>query len=66
MDNFVTRWELIMNSQIESQNVEFKSIWKDEYLRQISGFTNANGGKMFIGINDQGLVIGVEKMLWIF
>ena len=51
-----------MNNQIESQNVEFKSIWKDEYLRQICGFTNANGGKMFIGLNDQGLVVGVENV----
>ena len=29
----------------ESQNIEYKSIWKDEYLKWICGFANAQGGK---------------------
>jgi ATP-dependent DNA helicase RecG len=51
-----------MNSKIESQNIELKSVWKDEYLRQICGFSNADGGLMYIGVNDQGNVIGAENV----
>ncbi len=28
----------------ESQNIEWKEIWKDEYLKWICGFANAEGG----------------------
>ncbi len=38
----------------ESQNIEWKEKWKDEYLKWICGFANANGGKIFIGKNDKG------------
>ena len=44
----------------ESQNTEYKSSWRDEYLKWICGFANANGGKLFIGIDDKGKLIGVE------
>ena len=27
----------------ENQSIEFKEIWKDEYLKWICGFANANG-----------------------
>ena len=29
----------------ESQNIEWKAKWKDEYLEWICGFANAQGGK---------------------
>ena len=29
----------------ESQNVEWKESWRDEYLKWICGFANAQGGK---------------------
>ena len=45
----------------ESQNIEWKSEWKDEYLKWICGFANANGGKMFIGMDDNGQVIGIAN-----
>jgi ATP-dependent DNA helicase RecG len=45
----------------EQQNIEWKEIWKDEYLKWICGFANAQGGKLFIGKNDQGEVVGVQK-----
>lgn len=44
----------------ESHNVEYKSIWKDEYLKWICGFANANGGTIFIGKDDNGAVIGIN------
>ncbi len=45
----------------ESQNIEYKSIWKDEYLKWICGFANAQGGTIFIGKDDNGNVIGVKN-----
>ncbi len=45
----------------EQQNIEWKERWKDEYLKWICGFANANGGKLFIGKNDNGEVIGVDN-----
>ncbi|MDR9416564.1 MAG: hypothetical protein RI564_09780 [Gracilimonas sp.] len=30
----------------ESQNIEWKATWKDEYLKWIGGFANARGGKI--------------------
>jgi ATP-dependent DNA helicase RecG len=45
---------------IESQNIEYKSIWRDEYLKWICGFANANGGKLLIGIDDKGRIVGVD------
>ncbi len=46
----------------ENQNVEHKRIWKDEYLKWVSGFANAQGGKRYIGIDDDLTVVGVEKL----
>lgn len=46
---------------VESQNVEFKSNWRDEYLKVICAFANADGGKLIIGIDDKGKSIGVEN-----
>ena len=36
----------------ESQNIEYKSIWKDEYYKWICGFANAIGGRIFLGVDD--------------
>ena len=43
----------------ESQNIEYKSSWHDDYLDWICGFANAQGGKIYIGKDDNGNVIGV-------
>ena len=45
----------------ESQNVEYKTIWKDEYLKWICGFANAQGGSIFIGKDDDGNVVGLNN-----
>ena len=45
----------------ESQNVEYKESWHDEYLRWVCGFANARGGRIYIGVRDDGKVIGVEN-----
>lgn len=46
---------------MESQNTEWKLTWKDEYLKWICGFANAQGGTLYIGCNDKGEVVGVAK-----
>ena len=45
----------------ESQNIEYKQSWHDDYLKWICGFANANGGKLFIGIDDDGNVTGIDN-----
>ena len=45
----------------ENQHAEWKGIWRDEYLRWISGFANAEGGMLHIGRNDKGVVVGVAN-----
>jgi len=41
--------------QVESQDVEFKSSWRDEYFKVISGFASAEGGgNLIIGVDDDG------------
>ncbi|MYK07109.1 MAG: ATP-binding protein, partial [Synechococcus sp. SB0670_bin_20] len=47
----------------ESQNLEWKSSWRDEYLKWICGFANAHGGVLVIGKNDQGEIVGVRDPL---
>lgn len=45
----------------ESQNIEWKESWRDEYLKWICGFANAGGGCIYIGVDDAGRVIGVQN-----
>lgn len=45
----------------EKQNIEWKAKWKDSYLEWICGFANAQGGKIYLGCNDDGKVIGLTN-----
>ena len=46
----------------ESQNVEFKESWRDEYLKWACGFANASGGYIYIGVVDETHeIIGVDN-----
>jgi ATP-dependent DNA helicase RecG len=45
----------------ENQNTEYKQNWPDDHLRWICGFANADGGKLYIGVNDHGTVSGIEN-----
>ena len=45
----------------EKQNIEWKEIWKDEYLAWIRGFANAQGGTLYIGKNDKGETAGLSN-----
>ena len=44
----------------ENQHIEWKESWRDEYLKWICGFANAEGGVLVIGRNDKGAVVGVK------
>lgn len=45
----------------EHQGVEWKEIWKDEYLKWICGYANAQGGTLIIGRDDNGDVKGIHN-----
>ena len=47
----------------ETQNVEWKRSWRDEYLAWICGFANAQGGVLEIGKDDNGEIVGIRKVL---
>lgn len=45
----------------ENQHIEWKESWRDEYLKWICGFANADGGVLDIGRNDKGVVVGLPQ-----
>ena len=45
----------------ESQSIEWKESWQDEYLKWICGYANASGGTIYIGTDDNGKVIGINN-----
>lgn len=45
----------------EHQTIEWKESWHDEYLEWICGYANAYGGTLYIGKNDKGDVVGLDK-----
>ena len=45
----------------ETQTIEFKQSWHDEYLKWICGFANAQGGKLIIGVDDSSRAVGVAN-----
>ena len=44
----------------ESQKIEFKLSWRDEYLKHLCAYANSQGGSLFIGISDDGNITGVK------
>ena len=44
----------------ENQNIEYKETWRTEYLKWVCGFANAQGGTIYIGVNDIGEVVGLR------
>ena len=45
----------------ENQNIEYKESWRDEYIKWVCGFANAQGGIIYVGIDDAGKVVGVQN-----
>ena len=50
---------------MESQTIEYKQQWDDKYLRYISDFANAQGGTLFIGVDDNGEVAGLSNAAYL-
>ena len=46
---------------MESQQEEWKSDWKDEYLKTVCAFATEAGGKFVIGKADDGSIVGVPN-----
>ncbi|WP_298014072.1 RNA-binding domain-containing protein [uncultured Megasphaera sp.] len=44
----------------ESENVELKAIVSDDMKKEIIAFANSNGGTIYVGVADDGAVLGVE------
>ena len=50
----------------ETHLIEWKASWRDDYLRWLYGFANADGGTLIIGRNDEGVAVGAtdaERLL---
>lgn len=45
----------------ESQFIEFKPNWRDEYLKAIASFANDKGGELIIGMDDRGNPVGLKS-----
>ncbi|MEX0813719.1 MAG: ATP-binding protein [Chitinophagales bacterium] len=43
----------------ENQHIEYKLNWRDEYLKTLCGFANAEGGELLIGVDDNGVSTGI-------
>lgn len=44
----------------ENQHLEFKQLWKDDHLKTICAFANGEGGRLLIGVDDNGAILGVD------
>jgi len=53
-----TTEELI--KQGEAQKIEFKNSFQKEVIETAVAFANAKGGKILIGVDDKGAIVGVD------
>jgi ATP-dependent DNA helicase RecG len=44
----------------EGEEVEFKRQWTDQALEDLAAFANTRGGTLFVGVDDEGQVVGVN------
>lgn len=45
----------------ESQHIEWKESWRNEYLKWVCGFANAQGGTLYVGVDDNGAIKGIDN-----
>lgn len=45
----------------ESRTLEYKEKISSSFLKTVSAYANYNGGKIIFGVDDDGVVVGVEK-----
>lgn len=46
----------------ENKNVELKMLINTDFKKEIVAFANTDGGKIYIGVDDDGCVVGVENI----
>jgi predicted HTH transcriptional regulator len=46
---------------METQNIEYKPSWRDEYLKVIVAFANKDGGELIVGVDDNGNPIECQE-----
>ena len=51
-----------MSKYIESETLELKEKYSDTITKEIVSFLNSSGGTIIIGVKDNGIVVGVEKI----
>ena len=49
----------------ESETVELKEVILDDIKKEIIAFANCNGGKLYVGVRDDGTVAGLEVKIMI-
>ena len=54
--------DVIINDD-ENQVIEWKESWQDKYLEWICGYANAQGGTLYIGVDDDGNVKGLDSKI---
>ena len=47
---------------IESEHIEFKEVVNDSTIKTIAAFANSGGGQIYIGVSDDGEVLGVKDI----
>ena len=48
--------------QYESERIEYKSQMLEDLYREVIAFANSNGGVIYIGIDDQGNLTGIDNV----
>ena len=48
---------------IEDDCTEFKSSWADKYHRNVAALVNTGGGRLYVGMDDHGDVVGVDDIV---
>ena len=43
----------------EDQNIEYKQSWQEDNLKTVCALANTNGGKLYIGKDDNGNNVGL-------
>jgi ATP-dependent DNA helicase RecG len=43
------------------QKIEWKRQWRDEFMKGLCGLSNAQGGTLEIGRDDEGSIVGIDN-----
>ena len=47
-------------SEEDNQSIEWKWSWNDDFLKWLCGYANMDGGILYVGVNDDGYVVGLK------